>query len=350
MRCIIVFVVFIAGLLFLTGCSEFWEEEVEESQQVVVQKSPAIELNENEFETCDSAEECSKLGDQLIERIRELYGDLLTDYSSQVHGKSMKEQELVIYELEGELLINPDFMDAEGSYKVYRDDLEKHRQIWEMFTYLIPKEEREMVSGYLIYTDGPAKTLAHVEPDRYDLNFWWLGVDIIDANQSMELKITLLHEFAHLFTLEISQMDMNEEVAYAEEDDEIHRIAEAACAYYFVEGMGCTKKDSYLHTFYTQFWLDIIDEWRDRNVAKDEDEAELFYYDYEERFVTDYATTSPEEDIAETWTYFVLSPYPQGTEIWEQKIRFFHQYPEQLKLRVAILSRLLAYLSITRLN
>ncbi len=338
--------VFLVGLVLVAGCSEFWEEE-DGPQQIAVDPSPVIELNKIEHETCDSAEECSKLGDKLIEHIRGLYGDLLTDYSSHDHGKGMNEQEIVIYELDGELLIYPEFMEVDSSYKMYRDDLEKHLHIWEMFTYLIPEKERQMLSGFLIFTDGFGETLAHVEPDRYDLNFLWLGVDIVDADQSMELKVTLLHEFAHLITLEKSQMDMNVEVAYADEDDEIHRLAEAACAYYFVEGMGCTKKDSYLYTFYSEFWIDIVDEWRERNVAKDEDEVELFFYDYEDRFVTDYAATSPEEDIAETWTYFILSPLPHGTEIWEQKIQFFHQYPEQLKLRVDILSRLLSYLSFT---
>jgi hypothetical protein len=32
---------------------------------------------------------------------------------------------------------------------------------------------------------------------------------------------------------------------------------------------------------------------------------------YKDQFVTDYAVTTPEEDIAESWTFFVLAP-PKG--------------------------------------
>lgn len=79
----------------------------------------------------------------------------------------------------------------------------------------------------------------------------------------------------------------------------------------------------------------------------DEEEAEVFYENYEDQFVTGYAVTSPDEDIAEVWPYFILSPHPEGEEIWEKKILFFYQYPEQVKLRAEVLSRLLSYLSRT---
>ena len=121
------------------------------------------------------------------------------------------------------------------------------------------------------------------------------------------LKTTLLHEYAHLLTLGKDQMDMNEDVLFAYEDDPIHKKALAACDYYFVEWMGCTKETSYLHQFYLEFWTDIIDDWNDRDIVNDEEEAEVFYENYEAQFVTGYAVTSPDEDIAEVWPYFILS-------------------------------------------
>ena len=109
--------------------------------------------------------------------------------------------------------------------------------------------------------------------------------------------------------------------------------------------MGCTKETSYLHQFYMQFWEDLIEEWYERGVVDDEEEAAAFFEDYEDLFVTDYAVTSPDEDIAEVWPYFILSPRPEGEEVWEQKILFFYQYPELVKLRAEILSRMYSYLS-----
>ena len=48
-----------------------------------------------------------------------------------------------------------------------------------------------------------------------------------------------------------------------------------------------------------------------------------FYQKYKDQFVDDYAVTDPNEDIAETWAFFVLSPKPQGDTIADQKIVVF---------------------------
>lgn len=330
-----------ASLLLSVGCSES-----EDESEPMISQAPVGDIQRDYSSVdCDTPENCAVLGDELVEQIREQFGDLLTDYISDEIGQTLEEQELVIYELDGDVLVNPQFIDVDDTYVAFRDDQDKHREVWEMFRQLIPEQARSLLSGLIIFTDGRDETLAYVEPDSNDNDQWLLAVDIMDADESMAMKATLLHEFAHLLTLQNKQMDMNEEVLVAEEDDPIHAIAEEACAYYFVSGMGCIKEASYLNQFYSQFWTDIADEWRERGVEDDEDELEKFYGDYEIRFVTEYAAASPEEDIAETWTYFILSPLTDGNEIWEQKILFFRQYPEQLQLRVDILNRLLTYLS-----
>ena len=80
----------------------------------------------------------------------------------------------------------------------------------------------------------------------------------------------------------------------------------------------------------------------DINLIEDDDayyEAlDDFYYNYEDRFLTDYAATNPEEDIAEAFTFFILSPRPSGDIVAEQKILFFYDYPELVKLRDGIIS------------
>lgn len=298
-------------------------------------------------ESCETLDDCAILGDKLANQIYEQFGDHLTDYefAEDREGNRYDEQALVRYQLDGEFLTNPQFLVVDKQIAPYRDDLELHVQIWEMFTYLIPEKEREMLSGFIIFTDGNEETLAQVEPDEEDVNSWLLGVDAMDADKSFILKSTLLHEYAHLLTLEKGQMDMNEDVLFADEDDPIHRTAEAACDNYYVDGMGCTKENSYLHQFYMQFWDDLIDEWYERGVEDDVEEAAVFFEDHDDLFVTEYAVTSPDEDIAEVWPYFILSPRPEGEEVWEQKILFFYQYPEQVKLRAEILSRLYSYIS-----
>jgi hypothetical protein len=50
--------------------------------------------------------------------------------------------------------------------------------------------------------------------------------------------------------------------------------------------------------------------------------------------------TNPEEDIAESWSFFILSPKPAGNTIAEQKILFFYNYSELVQLRNEILNNL----------
>ena len=100
--------------------------------------------------------------------------------------------------------------------------------------------------------------------------------------------------------------------------------------------------DSYLYQFYVLFWEDIHAEWQDINLIEDEDAyydaLDDFYYAYEDRFLTDYAATNPEEDIAESFSFFVLSPRPAGDSIADQKILFFYGFPELVRLRDEIVN------------
>jgi hypothetical protein len=110
---------------------------------------------------------------------------------------------------------------------------------------------------------------------------------------------------------------------------------------------GCTNSDSYLNAFYNTFWKDIYEEWASTvefaNGEVNEDQVEVFYEQYPDQFVTDYAATGPEEDIAESWMYFVMSDKPAGNTTAEQKILFFYDYPELVQLRESMLNGLCQY-------
>jgi len=96
--------------------------------------------------------------------------------------------------------------------------------------------------------------------------------------------------------------------------------------------------------YYNAFWLDIYDEWNRIEFESDEQEyyeaLEGFYEKYKDRFVTDYAVTRPEEDIAESFSFFILAPKPAGDTIAEQKILFFYQRPELVALREELLKNI----------
>jgi hypothetical protein len=58
--------------------------------------------------------------------------------------------------------------------------------------------------------------------------------------------------------------------------------------------------------------------------------------------VSEYAATSPAEDIAEAWAFFLLSPKPELDSISSEKILFFYEYPELVALRTQILTNICA--------
>lgn len=299
-------------------------------------------------EVCSSTEECAELGDRLADLIYEQFGDLLYfDFEREFDEyDEYDETDLVYYKINDDRLSEPEYWYIDEKMTPYRDNLDEHIRMWNILRYIIPEHVRPELIGFTVFTDGVDNTLAHVTPDETDLTKWWLGVDILDVDPIETLVTTYLHEYAHIVTLGSNQLHMDADILFADEDDPIHDSKAQQCPRLFVEGMGCVYEHSYLYEFYKRFWLDIEDEWRERNVANDEDELSAFFADYEDQFVTEYAATYPEEDIAESWAYFILYPQIEAYDIWEQKIMFFYEYPEHVKLRAEILSRILSYFTL----
>ncbi len=216
-----------------------------------------------------------------------------------------------------------------------------HRRVWNYFAALIPPDQRAMLTEFSIVSDGADNTLAAVVQTDDDATRWRLEVDGADADDYYYLSFTLVHEFAHLLTLNASQVPPNLAVFNNPEDNDIYLKALSACDAYF-PGEGSSNPDSYINAFYDQFWTDIYDEWNDINLEEDSDKYQEklddFYFKYEDQFLDDYATTHPVEDIAEAFSFFVFSEQPRNNSIASQKISFFYQYPELVQLRDQILT------------
>lgn len=242
---------------------------------------------------------------------------------------------LIAYEVQGDELLNPqENPDAATDAELQEIMLDRdyHKVLWEDFTGLIPAPYRTSITRLTIFTDGEAELLASVTPNPDDFDTWTLALDALDGTDfSDELIHTLIHEFGHVLSLSPQEVPRNEEVLSSDED-EPYEAAEAACPTFFT-GEGCSVQSSYINSFFQAFWKDIYEE------SFELDEGEL-YERYPEQFVTDYASTNPGEDIAESWTFFVLEDKPTGDSIAERKIAFFYAYPELIKLREQILNNL----------
>ncbi len=70
------------------------------------------------------------------------------------------------------------------------------------------------------------------------------------------------------------------------------------------------------------------------------DELDDYFEDNGDRFVTEYATYSPAEDLAETFVAFVLEDQPKENHLRADKIRFFYDYDEYVEVREALRNNL----------
>ena len=271
-----------------------------------------------------------------------LLSDIMTAATSiGSDAEAQEEQYLVTYTVNGNQISNPHYERVPADLKDEQQDRAAHEFVWNYFTSIIPVDERKFLTEYSITTDGMDNTLAAVVQTYDDPNHWSLEVDILDITDTYNLTFTLVHEFGHLLTLNAEQVPPSLRVFNNPDDEDIYWEEVDTCLEYF-PGEGCSTSTSYINAFYDRFWADIYTEWDEVNYETDDDayyEAlDNFYYKYEDQFITDYAVTNPEEDIAESWSFFVLSPKPRGDMIAEQKVLFFYEYPELVQLRDEILN------------
>ncbi len=187
-------------------------------------------------------------------------------------------------------------------------------QLWQLIEKIIPEQDLRYFDYLLISSDGVYNNLASVLPSPNDDGSgerWLIQVD--DADLDEELIATIIHEYAHYLTLN---------------DRQVKYIDKFQVDRYCEDGM-IANTDAILSDFYRRFWRDyIIDDYVETSY--------YFYLRNQTAFVTDYAATNASEDIAESFSYYVLRDKPTGDTIADQKLLFFYQYPELVELRDAI--------------
>jgi hypothetical protein len=184
--------------------------------------------------------------------------------------------------------------------------------IWKHIKEISPDSlSNQFIEEYVVFNDSKSDTLAFV--DDIDGNGKWrVAVNQAGYEDSSvkERNLTIVHELSHIITLNKTQLKSSEQ---------------ASCKTYYTDE-GCAQSSSYLYQFVDTFWP-LAER---QAVANGKNPAYT-----KTRFVTEYATTNPEEDIAESFAYFVvegtLPAQPQS--IKEQKIAFFSQFPQALTIR-----------------
>lgn len=243
------------------------------------------------------------------------------DWDSEDSGAT--EGSLSLYAVDGDEINLINDYEVEASLEGFQDDKPRHYKIWEHVTRLIPVEYRSKISQFEVFHGG-GELSGYASPlDENDLSKWKFAMaidlegdlDVLDF-QNYYTYVTL-HEFGHVLTLNNTQVDVKDEWD---------------CNTYFT-GEGCSKEHSYINAIFELGWEDIID-------FHDFDYPEDTYDEYSERFLSEYAATNPGEDVAEVFSYFIMTPdNSQAHSIAEEKIKLFYEYEELVRLRNDIRNR-----------
>jgi hypothetical protein len=180
-------------------------------------------------------------------------------------------------------------------------DWAAYHTLWDEVSELSPDTLTDTyIDTFEVYNDAASDTLAFVV-DEDGNGKWAIGINLATHNQTdvREQKSTLIHELAHIITLNNDQIDKNIWTCQAYETSE-----------------WCMKSNSYLNAFVSKFW------WKN---------TELDYREGD--FVSEYASSSPEEDIAESFAFFIIENDFSGTTTRDQKMRFFSTYLDLMKIR-----------------
>lgn len=230
-------------------------------------------------------------------------------------------------------------------------DRQLHRELWDISKALIPDQDEDRIERIILAQDRRSDTLAFVAALDNRGATWEYGLNL-DAvnlrNQDIfeELLSTIIHEYAHILSLNDTQVayDRAQQRAYddpgmSDEDYEAITIrAERNCLARqgIYDGDACYLPGSHLFEFFMLFWDGYGDD------AFIEGSRGEIFDEYPDDFVNDYAGTSPTEDFAETFAAWLM-PELDSFEIkisTEEKFGFFNSRPELRNLRQQILDGL----------
>jgi len=188
--------------------------------------------------------------------------------------------------------------------------------VWDMFLRVAtPEYAADRILWYQVGDDPDSDLLAWVA-EADDPDYWELAVNLDGAQDEGMLLLTLIHEYAHLFSMSGGQTDMVGEC-------ETRHAAEP-----------CAEEGGYLSTFYDRFWLRYGDDAPSFS-EPDQDVIDAFLEANEDDFLSGYAATDVGEDFAETFTVFVAEPRPDdpAASLTAEKLAFMWEYPELVEIR-----------------
>jgi hypothetical protein len=192
--------------------------------------------------------------------------------------------------------------------------------VWETYVRIVGADYASTtMRTFQTGTNAESDTLAYVIRAERDVLRWDLAANLAYSDDQAELIATLVHEYAHILSLNTAEVTPFVKTCDTLDLDE-----------------GCASDDSYILAFEREFWTEYGDEAPDATNI-DAEVADAFYAEHEEDFVSAYAATNVVEDFAESFMLYVLEDglgY-QGTTT-SAKLTFFTAYQELVDIRERI--------------
>lgn len=273
--------------------------------------------NDECYFECETDEECAELSKQVEDEINQEYED------SKV-AESTGSPKAPDGTFNGKLYSNKDTgTETKGTtYTVQPDGslqpkpTASHNDIWNLFTKIVGKEAatKKLVS-FEVFNEPDNDTAASVWPTSDDGKTWHMNVNKAFASDRKDFIHTLVHEYGHILTLS---------------NDQVSKVSGACPRFELSEG--CAKDKSYIQAFQSKFWSKYRDDIPE-NDGENADQVSEFYNRHKSDFVSEYASTNPAEDMAESWANFVLRSPAKGTSNADKKNQLFYEYPELVAKR-----------------
>ena len=268
---------------------------------------------------CTSQEQCDELARRVDDELNAFFKGAKVQEAAKTAKEEAKPGKITYINKLGNLNPSPPVADA---------------RLWDLFGRISGKDvSQNAVASFIAYNDDQDSTAAAVwraeNPSQ-----WHVTVNKAYEDNLKDLTHTLVHESAHILTLNIKQ---------------VPESVEGTCPHLSLSE-GCANQSAYINTFYQKFWSQY-----GGSVPSDEgqnqDEVAEFYdaHGQAENFVSQYAATNVTEDAAESFAHFVLAARPVADSVRDQKIKFFYDYKELVDLRNQIRSNIAKELSARKL-
>jgi hypothetical protein len=223
------------------------------------------------------------------------------------------------------------------------------RLLWNQVTKVIPRPQSDrLLSGFWVFRKKRDDTLAYVQGNDYD-NMFRMGINEPN-HMSTDLReqfLTVSHEFMHMIVMDQQVGDASEaagpqdaksrkitvgtllDVLFSEDEEEQSgsrnepEETEARSCDGIPDEDACYPNGTIFAEFVKKFWTKA-----DLENHANED----FYEKNKTRFVTEYSTSSPHEDISESFSYWVIAE-GKGNTVADAKQRFFGRFPQLVALK-----------------